>query len=59
MGVNNLSIGMLSYKHQKTLTNTLNSYKRNGLLDFCKNTTIFFQAITEEDKAVADSFEKN
>lgn len=51
-----LSLIMLSYKHQRTLTNTLTSYKVNGLLDLCPDLTIFFQKISDEDRAVADKF---
>lgn len=52
----NFSIRMLSYKSPKTLINTLTSYKNNGLLDLCKDFIIFFQAISQKDKEIADQF---
>lgn len=56
MTFNDLSIGMLSYKRHKTLEQTLSSYKRNGLLDLCKNFTIFFQDISKKDILIANHF---
>jgi hypothetical protein len=44
-----ISIVILSWKANKTLRNTLNSYKKKGLLDLTDDTTVFFQEISQED----------
>lgn len=57
-GSNNLkdiTIAILSYKSPLTIKNTLESYKKNGLFDLV-NTIIYFQEITDKDKALAKEY---
>lgn len=51
-----ISIGMLSWKSEKTLKNTLKSYKRNGLLELTDDFTILFQEVSDDDKKIAEKF---
>jgi len=51
-----ISAGILSYNSTEVLTNTLNSYKQNGLLDILEDVFIFFQKFSESDKQIAESF---
>lgn len=51
-----LSIGILAWKSTKTLSNTLRSYRKNGLLDLVEDITILFQEISEADKKLADQY---
>jgi hypothetical protein len=51
-----ISIGILSWKSNQTLRNTLNSYKINGLLDLVNDVTILFQEVSEEDKKIANDY---
>lgn len=51
-----ISIGILSWKSDKTLKNTLASYKKNGLLNISDDITILFQEVSETDKKLADTF---
>ena len=55
----NLSIGILSWKSPNTVTNTLESYKRNGLLNMVKDVKIFFQEGDSFDKELANKYEVN
>lgn len=49
----NFSIGILSWHSTDVLINTLTSYHDNGLLSLCSDVKIWFQEITDEDKAIA------
>lgn len=51
-----ISIGILSWKSNKTLRNTLNSYKQNGLFDIVDNVVLFFQEISDEDRDLAKEY---
>jgi glycosyltransferase involved in cell wall biosynthesis len=51
-----ISICILSWNNAKTLTNTLKSYRKNGLLDLSEDIVILFQNISDTDKAVAEKF---
>lgn len=51
-----LSIGILSWGQQKTLRNTLQSYKDFGLLDMAAQVFVFFQEWSNADIKVADEF---
>jgi hypothetical protein len=53
----NLSIGILSWKSPNTITNTLESYKRNGLLNMVKDVKIFFQEGDDFDKDISSKYE--
>jgi len=52
-----ISIGILSWKSNQTLKNTLESYKKNGLFDLVNDVTIFFQECSEEDIKISDEYE--
>jgi hypothetical protein len=54
-----LSIGILSWGQQTTLRNTLDSYKRNGLLEKATQSFIFFQEISDEDIEIAEEYRIN
>ena len=47
------SIGILSWHSTDVLINTLTSYHDNGLLSLCSDVKIWFQEITDDDKAIA------
>jgi hypothetical protein len=51
-----ISIGILSWKSNDTLLNTLNSYKKLGFLDLVSDIKILFQEISNEDKKTAEYF---
>lgn len=51
-----VSIGILSWNSSQTLRNTLDSYKKNGLLDLVNDVTIFFQEVSEDDKKIANEY---
>ena len=57
--MNKISIGYLSWKREKILTQTLESHKTNGLFDLIKpeNRFIFFQELSTEDKNIANHYE--
>ncbi len=55
----NLSIGILTWGSYLTLVNTLESYKKSGLLDMVKDVTIFAQDAKEEDINIADIYQVN
>ena len=50
-----ITIGILSWKDCKTTLNTLESYKKNGLLDLV-NTVIFFQEIGDFERSIAEKY---
>ena len=52
----NLSIGILSWKTHSILINTLESYRKLGLLDIIPDIKILFQEICDEDKRIANDF---
>lgn len=52
-----ISVGILSWKSDQTLRNTLESYKNNGLFDIVDDVTIFFQEISENDIKIANEYE--
>lgn len=54
-----ISVGILSWKSKKTLENTLNSYKINGLLDICEEVKIIFQEYSDKDIELANKFNLN
>lgn len=51
-----LSIGILSWKSNQTLRNTLNSYLKNGLFELVNDITLFFQEVSEEDRKIANEY---
>lgn len=51
-----ISAGILSWKSNQTLRNTLESYKKNGLLDLVNDITILFQEVTDEDRKIANEY---
>jgi hypothetical protein len=51
-----ISIGILSWKAHDTLINTINSYKKLGLLDIISDIKILFQEICDEDRQIANGF---
>lgn len=51
-----LTIGILSWKSQTTLENTLQSYQDAGLLGLASEVFVFFQEISESDQALANKF---
>jgi FkbM family methyltransferase len=51
-----ISVGILSWNSKESLRNTLESYKRNGLLKIADDVTILFQEATQEDKKIAKEF---
>lgn len=50
---------ILSWKSHRTLLKTLNSYRRNGLLDITDDKLIFFQQISSADIRIAKRFGLN
>ncbi len=52
----NLSIGILTWKRLDILRQTLISYRDNGLLDLSDDITIFFQEMGDEEVALAKEF---
>ena len=51
-----ISVGILSWKSNATLRNTLESYKRNGLFDIVDDVVILFQEASDSDKKLAKEF---
>ena len=51
-----LSIGLLSWKAHKTLRKTLASYARAGLASCADEFKVFFNEISDEDRALAAEF---
>jgi hypothetical protein len=52
-----ISIGILAWKSTKTLSNTLKSYRKNGLLDLVEDITILFQEVSAADKKLAEKYQ--
>jgi hypothetical protein len=52
----NLSIGILTWKSYETLINTLNSYKKSGLLDMVNDTCLFAQEASDIDYKIASEY---
>lgn len=52
-----ISIGILSWKSSKNLINTLDSYRRYGLLNISDDIKIFFQEISPEDEKLANQYQ--
>lgn len=51
-----ISVGVISWKSPKTIVNTLQSYKKNGLLDIVAETRILFQEVNDYDRKVGEYF---
>lgn len=51
-----ISIRILSWNSVKTLDNTLNSYRKNGLLEASEDIVVLFQEVSDEDRKLADKF---
>ena len=51
-----LTIGILSWKSQVTLKNTLTSYKESGLLDCADQVFIYFNEISIKDVEIANEY---
>ena len=52
----NFSIGILTWKSHLTLKNTLESYRKNGLLQLTDDITVFAQDVSKEDIVVAEEY---
>lgn len=52
-----VSICILSWNNVKTLKNTLESYKKNRLLEMSDDITILFQEISDEDLKLAQKYQ--
>mgnify|MGYP000232577614 FL=1 len=52
----NFSIGILTWKSPLTLKNTLESYRKNGLLQLTDDITVFAQDVSVEDIEVAEEY---
>ena len=52
----NFSIGILTWKSPLTLKNTLESYRKNGLLQLTDDITVFAQDVSKEDIVVAEEY---
>lgn len=52
----NLSIGILSWKRNDVLRQTLLSYKKNGLLETSNDITVFFNEMGDEEVSLAKEF---
>lgn len=51
-----VSIGILSWQSDRSLRNSLESYKRNGLFKITDDITILFQEARDEDKELAKEY---
>lgn len=51
-----ISIGILSWNSTKSLMNSLDSYKKNGLFEICDDITIFFQEANNNDLKIASDY---
>lgn len=51
-----LTIAVLSWRQPLTLKNTLESYKKNGLLDLVKEKLVFFNEVSPEDVKIAKEY---
>jgi len=52
----NLSVGILTWKSYNTLNNTLNTYKRSGLLDLVNDVCLFAQEGSNVDREIAENY---
>ena len=52
----NLSVGILTWRSYATLVNTLESYKRSGLLDVVNDTCLFAQEASDIDYKIASEY---
>jgi len=52
----NISIGILTWNSYKTLVNTLNSYRRSGLLDMVNDVCIFAQQAESMDYKISREY---
>lgn len=50
------SVAILSMNSPRTLTQTLTSYQENGLLNLTDDVSIYFQHISDRDRAIAEQF---
>lgn len=51
-----ISIGILSWNSVKTLAKSLETYRKNSLLDMANDVTVFFQETSENDRKLAQKF---
>lgn len=51
-----LTLAMLSWRQPRTLKHSLESYKRQGLLDMAREKLIFFNECTREDRRIAEKY---
>lgn len=51
-----LTIAVLSWRQPKTLRNTFESYRKNGLLDLAEQKLVFFNEVSKEDVKIAKEF---
>ena len=51
-----ISICILSWNNRISLSNSLKSYKKNGLLDITDDVTILFQQVSKEDVDLANRY---
>jgi len=51
-----IGLGMLSWKAHETLKATLDSYRQSGLCDLFEDKVIYFNDISEEDRAIAQDY---
>lgn len=56
MSIRGLSIGLLSWKAHQTVRKTLASYKAGKLFDCAEEFKVFFNEISDEDRALAAEF---
>jgi len=51
-----ISVGILAWNSDRSLRNTLESYRRNGLFDAVDDVVILFQDVRDEDRKLAKEF---
>lgn len=51
-----LTIAVLSWRQPKTLKNTFESYRKNGLLDLVREKLVFFNEVSPEDIKIAKEY---
>lgn len=51
-----ISVGILSWKSDQTLKNTLESYKNKGFFDIVDDVTLLFQEVCENDINIANEY---
>lgn len=51
-----ISIGVLAWNSVKTLEKSLETYRKNSLLEMVNDVTVFFQETSEADRALARKF---